>query len=109
MDSVQNLQSVGSNTRKPITCHQTQRAVLRMRPQPNSGFSRYFFAAREVFRYVAVLVRNFNSAMDEFCLFRRALGENEIRALYAEGKPQTDPVGSSEEGLWPRTRSRIAR
>lgn len=34
------------------------------------------------------LIRNFSGAMDEFCLFRRALTQGEIFALYSEGKPQ---------------------
>ena len=37
------------------------------------------------------LIRNFSGAMDEFCLFRRALDAAEIRTLYAEGKPHADP------------------
>jgi hypothetical protein len=37
------------------------------------------------------LIRNFSGAMDEFCLFNRPLTEQEIRALYDEGKPQSDP------------------
>ena len=35
--------------------------------------------------------RNFSGAMDEFCLFSRALSGDEVRALYSEGKPQHDP------------------
>lgn len=38
------------------------------------------------------LIRNFSGAMDEFCLFSRALSADEIRALYAEGKPQPAPA-----------------
>jgi hypothetical protein len=38
------------------------------------------------------MIRNFSGAMDEFCLFRRALTANEIRAQYSAGKPQPDPV-----------------
>jgi hypothetical protein len=38
------------------------------------------------------LIRNFSGAMDEFCLFSRALDSEEIRALYSEGKPLPDPV-----------------
>ncbi len=37
------------------------------------------------------LIRNFSGAMDEFCLFRRALDAAEIRTLYSEGKPHADP------------------
>ena len=40
------------------------------------------------------LIRNFSGAMDEFCLFSRALNAAEIRALYSAGKPQPDPVAS---------------
>lgn len=38
------------------------------------------------------LIRNFSGAMDEFCLFSRALNAGEIRALHSAGKPQPDPV-----------------
>jgi len=38
------------------------------------------------------LIRNFSGAMDEFCLFSRALNADEIRSLYSVGKPQPDPV-----------------
>jgi len=38
------------------------------------------------------LIRNFSGAMDEFCLFSRALNTDEIRALYSTGKPQPDSV-----------------
>jgi ferric-dicitrate binding protein FerR (iron transport regulator) len=37
-------------------------------------------------------IRNFSGAMDEFCIFSRALSAEEIRALYSVGKPQPDPV-----------------
>lgn len=36
------------------------------------------------------MIRNFSGAMDEFLLFNRALGAEEIRTLYAQGKPQGD-------------------
>ena len=36
------------------------------------------------------LIRNFSGAMDEFCLFSRALNAGEIRALYSAGKPQLE-------------------
>ena len=39
----------------------------------------------------AFMIRNFSGAMDEFCLFSRALNDGEIRALYLEGKPQPEP------------------
>jgi len=38
------------------------------------------------------MIRNFGGAMDEFCLFGRALNADEIRALHSAGKPQPDPV-----------------
>jgi len=38
------------------------------------------------------MIRNFSGAMDEFCLFGRALSAEEIRALYSVGKPQPDPL-----------------
>ena len=40
------------------------------------------------------LIRNSSGAMDEFCLFSRALDADEIRALYSAGKPQPDPVAA---------------
>ncbi len=38
------------------------------------------------------MIRNFSGAMDEFCLFSRALNAGEIRALHSAGKPQPDPL-----------------
>ncbi len=38
------------------------------------------------------MIRNFGGAMDEFCLFGRALAPEEIRALYSTGRPQPDPL-----------------
>lgn len=38
------------------------------------------------------MIRNFGGAMDEFCLFSHSLGAEEIRALYAAGRPQPGPV-----------------
>ncbi|HWN95697.1 MAG TPA: LamG domain-containing protein, partial [Methylomirabilota bacterium] len=38
------------------------------------------------------LIRNFSGAMDEFCLFSRALSAEEIHALFSVGKPQPDPL-----------------
>jgi hypothetical protein len=38
------------------------------------------------------MIRNFGGAMDEFCLFGRALNADEIRTLYSTGKPQPGPV-----------------
>jgi hypothetical protein len=38
------------------------------------------------------MIRNFSGAMDEFCLFSRALNADEIRSLHSAGKPQPDPL-----------------
>ena len=38
------------------------------------------------------MIRNFSGAMDELCLFSRALTGDEIRALHSAGKPQPDPL-----------------
>lgn len=38
------------------------------------------------------LIRHFSGAMDEFCLFSRALDESEIRELYANGNPRPEPL-----------------
>jgi len=38
------------------------------------------------------MIRNFGGAMDEFCLFGRALSAEEIRGLYSTGRPQPEPV-----------------
>lgn len=43
------------------------------------------------------MIRNFSGAMDEFCLFSRALGNDEIRELFAEGKPQPEPQQDAEQ------------
>ena len=43
---------------------------------------------------VETVIRNFSGAMDEFCLFSRALNGDEIRALYSSGKPRPDPVAT---------------
>jgi hypothetical protein len=42
------------------------------------------------------MIRNFSGAMDEFCLFSRALNAGEVRALYSLGKPQAEPVVSRQ-------------
>jgi hypothetical protein len=39
-------------------------------------------------------IRNFSGAMDEFCLFSRALDRTDIRALFTEGKPEPGAVAS---------------
>jgi hypothetical protein len=41
------------------------------------------------------MIRNFSGAMDEFCLFGRALKGEEIRALYSTGKPQPEPLSQT--------------
>jgi hypothetical protein len=41
------------------------------------------------------MIRNFSGAIDEFCLFSRALSGDEIRALYSAGKPQPESVRQS--------------
>jgi hypothetical protein len=43
------------------------------------------------------MIRNFSGAMDEFCLFSRALTSREIAALYSTGKPQPDPLIQSRK------------
>jgi hypothetical protein len=43
------------------------------------------------------MIRNCSGAMDEFCLFSRALDGTEIRTLYAEGKPEPGSFGRTEE------------
>lgn len=40
------------------------------------------------------LIRNFSGAMDEFCLFNRALTVAEIRSLYEDGRPQPEPMAA---------------
>ena len=42
------------------------------------------------------MIRNFSGAMDEFCVFSRALDGREIRALYSQGKPQADSVAAQK-------------
>ena len=42
------------------------------------------------------MIRNFSGAMDEFCLFSRALNAGEVRALYSVGKPQPEPVAAQK-------------
>jgi hypothetical protein len=38
------------------------------------------------------MIRNFSGAMDEFCLFSRALDADEIHGLFSAGKPQPDSL-----------------
>lgn len=42
------------------------------------------------------MIRNFSGSMDEFCLFERPLGSDEIHALYAEGRPDEEVIASRE-------------
>lgn len=41
------------------------------------------------------MIRNFSGAMDDFCLFSRALSDDEIQRLYSAGKPQPEPIRQS--------------
>lgn len=41
------------------------------------------------------MIRNFSGAMDDFCLFSRALSGDEIRGLYSVGKPQPESARQS--------------
>lgn len=41
-------------------------------------------------------IRNFSGSMDEFCIFGRALSADEIRELYAWGKPQSEAAALRE-------------
>lgn len=43
------------------------------------------------------MIRNFSGAMDEFCLFSRALNRREIYALFSEGKPEADVLAARDE------------
>ncbi len=43
------------------------------------------------------MIRNFSGAMDEFCLFSRALEAGEVRALYSQGKPQPDSIAGQRK------------
>lgn len=42
------------------------------------------------------LIRNFSGAMDEFCLFRRALTQDELFGLYSTGRPQPASVSGQD-------------
>lgn len=42
------------------------------------------------------MIRNFGGAMDEFCLFGRALSAEEIRGLYSTGRPQPESVAQEK-------------
>jgi len=43
------------------------------------------------------MIRNFSGAMDEFGLFSRALSSDEVRGLYAEGKPHPESLQDVEQ------------
>lgn len=42
-------------------------------------------------------IRNFSGAMDEFCLFGRALNHAEVRELFQQGNPQPESLIQSQE------------
>jgi hypothetical protein len=42
----------------------------------------------------SLLIRNFSGAMDEFCLYGRALSHAEVELQYQEGTPQLNPPNS---------------
>lgn len=81
-----------------------RRATHYVNGQPVSGHDvrhgpPYQFGAAEIGNWNPVgfpgndpfLIRNFSGVMDEFHLFSRALSDAEVQALYADGKPQSDP------------------
>ncbi|MCC7375463.1 MAG: FecR domain-containing protein [Verrucomicrobiales bacterium] len=47
------------------------------------------------------LIRNFSGAMDEFCLFDRALTAGEVRSLYADGRPQSEILAALDHAVIP--------
>lgn len=42
------------------------------------------------------MIRNFSGAMDEFCLFDRALDSEEVRSLHAGSRPQPDTLAAPD-------------
>jgi hypothetical protein len=55
------------------------------------------------------LIRNFSGAMDEFCLFSRALSPSEIGSLYADGRPQSESLAAlPREVLGPPDQSKTS-
>ena len=42
------------------------------------------------------MIRNFSGAIDEFCLFKRALGDEQINRLYNQGNPQPNHSASND-------------
>lgn len=55
------------------------------------------------------LIRNFSGAMDEFCLFNRALTPDELDSLHAEGRPQAETLAAPKEGIRPSQPRSIPR
>ena len=47
------------------------------------------------------LIRNFSGAIDDFCLIRHALSDDEIHELYSIGKPQSDSAAGALPGALP--------
>lgn len=43
------------------------------------------------------MIRNFSGAIDEFCVFGRALETLEIRTLYSQGKPQAETLAAQAD------------
>lgn len=43
------------------------------------------------------MIRNFSGAMDEFCLFSRALSDREIQSLYSQGRPQSEQIARASK------------
>jgi hypothetical protein len=54
-------------------------------------------------RATPYFIRHFSGVMDEFALFNRALSDEEIGRLYAEGNPQIGPDASSRESVARKT------
>lgn len=51
------------------------------------------------------LIRNFSGAMDEFCLFSRALDDDEMLSLYSDGRPQSESLAALDGHTRSPTRS----
>jgi hypothetical protein len=61
---------------------------LRIRPPFRVGAAELGNWNADGFRgHDSLLIRNFSGAMDEFCLFGRALSEEEIKTQYHDGDP----------------------
>ena len=48
------------------------------------------------------MIRNFSGAIDEFCVFNRALDTAEINSLYIQGKPQGDALAAQSDFREPK-------